>query len=217
MELSLLILKEEWNKVMYDLPIDGEADSYEFMRNAVKLVPNDVPGLTCEIGVRRGGGTYHILEALREKDSERTHICVDPYGNILYSDNEGVQQRDYTNNMRNETLPNLYNYASEHKLNILFYNLEDSEFFNRFSDGVPIYDVEKKIVNEYAFVHIDGQHDLQSVMKAAVFFGSRMSRGGIIAFDNVNHYPHDSVDRFMLDIGYQCIGESHFKRLYVRT
>jgi hypothetical protein len=174
-----------------------------------------VPGLTCEVGVRRGGGTYNILEALRENDDLRTHICIDPYGNIVYNDIAGSWRRDdYTNSMRNEVMPNLYSYASMHGLNIIFFNLEDSEYYDRFWDGVPIYEAEKQIINTYALAHIDGQHDLVSVMRAAVFFTSRIPSGGLIAFDNVNHYNHNSVHEYLILNQFEAIGEVCHKRVY---
>lgn len=197
------------------LQIDSPIETYNVMREYV-LQLKDVEGLSCEIGLRRGGGTKVIMDAFIENDDRRPHICLDPYGNIIYKDIVGAHRSDYTDDMRNETLAELYKYAYDKQLNILFFNLEDSEFYRRFADGVPIYNQEKEMINAYAYVHVDGQHDEASVKLAADFFIPRMSIGGIIMFDNTNHYPHDRIHEKMISNKFFYEGDVGFKKTYKR-
>lgn len=197
------------------LQIDSPIETYEVFKKYINDL-TDVPGLTCEIGLRRGGGTKYILDAFIEKNNVRPHICIDPYGNILYTDICGSHRSDYTDNMKNETLGELYRYAYDNSLNILFFNFEDSEFYKRFSDGVPIYDQELKIVNKYCLVHVDGQHEVYAVRMAATFFIPRMSINGIIAFDNTNHYDHSTIDELMIRNNFILVEDVMYKKIYKR-
>ena len=57
--------------------------------------------------------------------------------------------------MKNNMLKNLYNYCSLNKMECLYFPLEDTEFFKRYSDGIPIYNEKKYIINTYALVFFD--------------------------------------------------------------
>lgn len=198
------------------LQIDSPYETYDFMRKHIGTLKN-VPGLSCEIGLRRGGGTQFICDSFIDNDDKRVHVCMDPYGDILYSDIAGVHRSDYTDVMKNETLAELFKYASQKNINILFYNMEDGEFYKRFSDGVPVYDKEKYIINIYCFVHIDGQHDRDSVIEAANFFITRTCKGGLLVFDNTDHYDHTDVDTMLITNGYVLIDECFHKKIYKRV
>lgn len=197
------------------LQIDSPVEVYEVLRKHINELAT-VPGLTCEIGLRRGGGTKFILDCFLENSDFRPHICIDPYGNIMYNDIVGAHRSDYTDNMKNETLSELYKYAYDNSLNILFFNFEDSEFYKRFSDGVPIYDQEKTIVNNYCFVHVDGQHEVNAVRMAATFFIPRMSMNGILAFDNTDHYDHTTVHELMIRNSFALVDDVVHKKVYKR-
>lgn len=198
------------------LQIDGPYVTYEMMKKYIVTLKN-VPGLSCEVGLRRGGGTQIICDTFIENDDKRVHVCMDPYGDILYSDIAGVHRSDYTDVMKNETLAELFSYASQKNVNILFFNMEDSEFYKRFPDGVPVYDKEKYVINIYCFVHIDGQHDLESVLTAAKFFIPRTFKGGFLVFDNTDHYDHTDVDELLITNGYLLVDEAHNKKIYKRV
>lgn len=198
------------------LEIDSPIETYEVMTRHIKTLKG-VEGLSCEIGLRRAGGTKVILDAFMENDDRRVHICIDPYGNIIYNDIVGPHRSDYTDDMRNETLSELYRYAYDNRLNVLFFNLEDSEFYQRFFDGVPIYDQEKIIVNRYCFVHVDGQHDTPSVLLAARFFIPRISVKGIIAFDNTDHYDHLPVHELMITNSFTVVADVMNKKIYKKV
>lgn len=53
-----------------NLPRDSH--DYEVITRAIQKIPADSRGLTCEIGLRRGGGTQVILDAVAAYEA-----CVD--------------------------------------------------------------------------------------------------------------------------------------------
>jgi hypothetical protein len=198
-----------------DLP--GDSQNYDVIAEGVKASAN-VNGISCEIGLRRGGGTKVIIDSFAELGIKKTHIAIDPYGNIEYKPNDFVVQRlDYTNDMRDEALPNIYTYAKLKKINFYFFNMEDTEFFKRFSDGVPVYNEFKTIENVYSFVHFDGPHDVSSLEKEIEFFGTRTAVGGVWVFDDIHDYNHGLVEEeFILKSGFKKLDTRGRKASYIK-
>jgi hypothetical protein len=199
------------------LPGDAPSESY---KSLIKYITElkDVEGMSIEIGLRRGGGTLEIIEAFIENNDRRPHICVDPYGNIEYYGHGQIMQYDYYNSMRNETISNLYKYAEDRNVNIIFFNLEDSEFYKRFNDGVPVYDNGRKnIISKYCLAHIDGQHDVKSVNISTDFFIKNMATKGIIVYDNTDYYEHDLIHTKLLNNNFEILIEENvhsYKKVY---
>lgn len=174
-----------------------DSSSYSLLHNAVKQITKS-SGLVCEIGTRRAGSTKIIIDSLVESGNEDcTLICIDPYGDIPYPEADGISlHHDYTNSMRNETIPSLYEYAYKRIGNFVFFNMEDSEFFKRFSDGVPVYSNTKNIVGTYDFVFFDGPHDLINVKLETEFFLPRTLPGSIFVYDDTEgHYNHSIIEK----------------------
>lgn len=196
-----------------DLP--GDSADYHLLTKGVQLSAN-TPGLTCEIGLRRGGGTKHIIDALAIHAPHKVHIAIDPYGHIPYEHKEGQPVRlDYTNDMRDECLANLYQYTRQKRVPFIFFNLEDTEFFKRFRDGVPVYNLEKEIVNQYSFVHLDGPHAVGPLEEEIMFFLDRIQPGACWVFDDVvGYYNHDIIEGILLFNGFKLIDKTHHKALY---
>lgn len=178
--------------------LPGDSLDYDLLYRAAYKATN-VDGLFCEIGTRRGGSLKYIIDAVHNSQKFKHIVAIDPYGNIDYTPGDhGVQKFDYTNDMKNESMPNIYSYAHSKPVNIVFFNLEDSEFFNRFETGVPVYQETKQIINKYAFVFFDGPHDVQSVFAEVVWFLYRITVGSVFVFDDVQAYDHDYIDQFLL-------------------
>lgn len=197
-----------------DLP--GDSLEYETLWNAARSI-KDVPGMTCELGVRRGGGTKAIIDGLLSNmDLDRHHVCVDPYGNIdYYCGDEGqVLKHDYTNQMRNDCMKNLTSYVQTLPINLHFFVLEDTEFFKRYSDGIPVYNEYKKIMNEYALVHFDGPHTANILYPEIDFFKARASKGAMFIFDDILEYNHDAVEAYLLKDNYQLVTKGQRKASY---
>jgi hypothetical protein len=199
--------------------LEADSRSYAVLERAT-LAIKGVPGLVCEIGTRRGGSARVIIDSLvRNGDHGRTLICLDPYGNIEYATRQGVICRiDYTNQMRNDTLRNLYAYAADKPVNVHLLVLEDTEYFRRFADGFPTYDQNKTLQATYALVFFDGPHDIPSIKTEIDFFQPRSRPGSIWVFDDITHYDHDGrVEPYLLKIGWVLVEKVWPKASYRRT
>lgn len=189
----------------YNLP--GDSGDYELLTEAVAKVEG-VEGFTCEIGLRQGGGSYAIMEALKSTNQQKIHIAIDPYGNIDYPEGDnGVVciERGYTNSMRDGCLLELYLYCHQSQRPFLFFNLEDTEFFTRYDDGVPVYRhlAQKQLINQYALVHFDGPHTVANVTAEVDFFHPRSPVGAVWVFDDVKLYDHKIVDSYIQNLGWE--------------
>lgn len=199
--------------------LPGDSLDYDVLYDAAASIKG-VEGTVCEIGTRRGGSLKVIIDALISNgDNNRNIVCIDPYGNIDYADAEDVvMKHDYTNDMRNETLPNIYTYIQGKPVNVVFYCLEDTEFFDRFADGVPFYQEYKTMSNQYSLVFFDGPHDTPSLLKELEFFYTRSVKGTYFIFDDVQVYPHDIIHENLLKNGFEAVkyGEQQRKISYVK-
>jgi hypothetical protein len=186
--------------------MNTDSREYDILVNAVKLISN-VEGFTCEIGVREGGGTKMILDTLKSTKQNKIHIAIDPFGNIDYEHWENKKEKlDYTNDMKNRMLKNLYSYCNDNRMEVLFFPLEDTEFFSKYKDGVPIYNQYKQVLNTYALVFLDGPHTTSLVKNEFDFFKDKIPVGGVIIFDDIDQYPH------MVNLD-EYIQSNHFKLL----
>lgn len=218
-----------------------DSQEYEILVNAVAKV-GDTPGAIVEIGTRRGGSAKMIIDTLvNNRNNNRSMFCIDPYGNIEIpctnlnmsvhnpdrkiegdpnsKDITSPQRFDYDNTMRNRTIPSLYFYAYNAGLNFTFFCLEDSEFFNRYSDGVPVYEDYKTLENQYAFVFFDGPHDNENVKKEVDFFVQRAPVGTVYVFDDIWMYDHDKLieEEILFKNGFEVLEKKQIKASYVKT
>jgi hypothetical protein len=197
-----------------------DSQEYDILWNAARNIKG-VEGAVVEIGTRRGGSAKLIIDALvSNDDSNRPMFCIDPYGNIELEitninasihypgkyevDGDPMSKEvsfktkfDYTNDMRNRTIPSLYYYAYQRGLNFTFFCLEDHEFFKRYADGVPVYEEQKKLVNNYAFVFFDGPHTNEAVDEELKFFLERSTKGTTYVFDDIWMYDHDKFEKII--------------------
>ena len=218
-----------------------DSQEYEILVNAVANV-GQTPGAVVEIGTRRGGSAKMIIDTLvATNNNNRSMFCIDPYGNIDYPyTNKGlalhygpdaVKEGDvdsvetitpiklgYDNEMRNRTIPSLYYYAYNAGLNFTFFCLEDTEFFNRYADGVPVYDEYKTLESEYAFVFFDGPHDNKSLNVECEFFVKRAPIGAVFVFDDIGMYEHDKVveQDWMFANGFELLTKGVTKASYIK-
>lgn len=217
-----------------------DSGEYDILYRAVKEI-KDTQGAVVEIGTRRGGSAVIIIDALKESgNTNRSMFCIDPYGNIDYEctnksislhnphikfegDPESLTETvkikyDYSNNMRNRIIPSLYYYAYDAGLNFNFFCLEDTEFFNRYSDGVPVYNEVKDIINEYAFVFFDGPHTNDAIKTELDFFLERSVPGSVFVFDDIWMMDHDRiVEERIFGLGWKTLEKGKIKASYVRT
>lgn len=194
-----------------------DSREYHILTNAIDKIQN-VDGFTCEIGVREGGSTEIILNKLKNTQQNKIHIAIDPFGNIEYEHWENRKERlDYTNKMKNNMLKNLYKFCSENNMECLYFPLEDTEFFNRYSDGVPIYNENKYILNKYSFVFFDGPHTTVLVKNEFDFFYNKIPSGGIIVFDDIDQYPHmKNLDTYIREKDFEILEKGICKISYIK-
>jgi len=198
---------------------DAPDEAYFVMEDGAKLIKG-VPGLTCEIGVRRGLGSATIMSSCQHNDDKRVHVGIDPWGNIEYHDHGGYRRIDYTNEMKRETLRDLYNWCSITNQEFLLFIMRDVEFFERFATGIPVHDYTSSVVNEYAYVYFDGPHNNESVQVEIEFFEARAPVGAVFQFDNTDQYDHTLIDKWLVDHGFEFIplgeGGLCYKQSYQR-
>jgi hypothetical protein len=175
--------------------LETDGLEYDILYDAAQEIKG-VEGLTCELGVRRGGSSVLMIQACLDNDDKRIHVGIDPYGNIEFFHPHaaaGVKMRsDWTNKMKQESLPALFQFCNEKEVEFIFFNLESTEFFNRFADGIPIYNEYKRLINQYALVFFDAppSPDGATKLAEAEFFHPRTPVGGVFVFDDVNIYNH---------------------------
>jgi hypothetical protein len=214
-----------------------DSQEYEVLMNAAAQIAS-VEGAVIEIGTRRGGSAKMIIDVLASQGQKRSVFCIDPYGNIeidctnlnmtmhnpdrkIEGDKQSKeitspQRFDYDNTMRNRVIPSLYYYAYQAGMNFTFFCLEDTEFFNRYSDGVPVYENEKKIENKYAFVFFDGPHDNKTLFLETEFFLNRCTIGTVFVYDDIWMYDHDAIEKMLFANGFEVLEKKQIKASYVK-
>jgi hypothetical protein len=203
------------------MSLTTDGNDYEVLARAAARVKG-VPGLVLEIGTRRGGSAKIMVDALQSvQDFGRTFILLDPYGNIPYnynpSSNQLAVRLDYTNQMRAETIPELLRYGWERQTNMMFLNLEDTEYMARFSDYFPVYSEVKYRENKYALVYYDGPHDVTSILKQTQFFADRSWSGTRYVYDDHAWYDHGIINEYLAKHNFECVELVGQKVSYVRT
>mgnify|MGYP005986269571 FL=1 len=170
--------------------IEGDSIEYNLIEKVCSLITTEKP-FTCEIGVRLGKGSQTILESLKHKD--HWHIGIDPYGDIDYEHfdkNSGIRHNSgksptYPNSMKTTLLQNI---GFD---NFTLFQMSDTDFMNKFSEGVPIYRKQREMINHYDLVFLDGPHKTFDVLKELVFFGERLNNKGFIILDDYPTYKFD--------------------------
>ncbi|WP_313674310.1 class I SAM-dependent methyltransferase [Mycolicibacterium sp.] len=211
---------------------------YEILQRAVWEIKG-VPGAIVEIGTREGGSAKLIIDTLvSEGDTRREMFCIDPYGDLdfpmanraitrfnleaeLRGDPDSVHESvalklGYDNSMRNKIVPALYWYAYRAGIDFTLFFLEDTEFFERYADGVPVYNDGKRLVNEYSFVFYDGPHTNEAVDRELAFFIPRTHVGSVAVFDDIWMMDHEGVaeEKWLLPNGWELIEKGEQKASY---
>jgi len=198
--------------------IQGDSAEYEYLTEAVWL-SKDINGLCIELGVRRGMGCKTLMDAVKEYCPDKSVIGVDPYGNIEYFHKENEKVRlDYTNTMKNEAMQALYAYSESIGVYLNHYTLEDTEFFNSFKNGVPIYKDFKEVINQYSVVHLDGPHSVGAILLEISFFNPRMNSGAVIVIDDISidFVDINPINNELERLGWDVLKQGNKKGVYQR-
>jgi len=198
-----------------DLKFGGDSSDYHVLEESTEHI-KDLPGMTCEIGLREGAGTKAILDGLLKRNKRKPHIVIDRYGHLEYQYlQHDLVAYDYSNQMRDRTLLNLFAFTYQMELNVIFFCMDDEEFFKRFADGVPIYDQKKKrIETQYCLVHLDGPHWEELIRAEIEWFNDRMMNGGVIVVDDVNLKDYNKIHDRLIELNFCEIISSPKKKAY---
>lgn len=161
-----------------------------------------VPGLSVEVGLREGGGTHHMIV---QYNHPRTHIAIDPYGSLPYEWQENtIAPWVYDNEMRNNAVAALFQLTNGTNVNFVFLNMMDSDYFELFAKGYPLFVDGKRVVeNRYAIVHLDAIHALHAIERQVEFFAPRISPNGMLVFDDIEgFYNHAHIEQIVLEKGF---------------
>lgn len=195
----------------------NDIKSQTLLKECVYKIKN-VSGIFCEMGLRKGGGSEIFMNYFLENNDKRIFIAIDPYGDIEYQYSDSricdIGVTNYSNEMRRETLANIYKFCHEKSLDFYFFCLEDKEFFKRYGDGIPIYDRYKRIENKYALVYLDGPHGTDLIINEILFFAERLNKGGIIIFDDLDKFNWSIVCDFCLNLGFILLNETNNKAAF---
>lgn len=198
------------------LPTDST--EYELLIAAAEEASR-VEGMSCELGLRRGGGTRMILDTFIRLGVYKNHVAVDPWGDIEYlttEKNRVVLPTDYTNEMRSLCMAELHMYYNGKPVNPVVYNMTDEEFFKRFPDYVPFYNKKGRThETHYCIAHLDGPHDSDVVINEARFFSPRMKPGAMLVCDDTNLYDHAKSEAVILnELGFEVASRGQRKLVY---
>lgn len=194
---------------MNPLTLETDSREYDVLYHAAveSLIAK---GASVEIGVRMGGGSELIMRATanaRVDDPEkgyRTHIGIDPWGDLPYILSGRDSGYRYSDEMRQQALKGLYHVAHELDVDLLVFNMRDTDFFRCFQTGVPFYrNGREQFINQYSLVHFDGPHNVENVIEEMEFFAPRMSHLSWWVFDDVYLYDHASIESRIFDAGFE--------------
>lgn len=193
--------------------LETDSAEYEMLAEAVASTRH-LNGIAIELGTRKGGSMQTIMDNLRPND---VVISIDPYGHILYNTGwAGRTRLDYTNSMRNQAMAALYAYADERQVNFLHFSLEDTEFFARFSSGVPVYDTEKMIINEYSVAFLDAGHTIDDIFEELCFFAIRMREGAKVVVDDIDFIDVARLNELASGLDFAVHQQGGKKVVYVK-
>lgn len=199
--------------------IEGDSYEYEIINRGVELSAS-VEGMCAEIGLRRGMGTKHIIDAVHENCPDKTIISIDPYGSILYHGREHMEpcRLDYTNQMKRECMVDIWSYLIDKPVRWRYEDMTDEQFFVRFSDGVPRYELEETIETKYCFAHLDGPHNVKHVSKEIKWFNERMDTGSTICIDDItpDFIMIEPIEQLFTELGWEYVIKGEKKGLWIK-
>lgn len=203
---------------MIQLP--GDSSEYDLIYKGVEL-SKDVDGMCLEIGLRLGGGMKEIVDAIHDHSPKKVALSIDPFGHIPYEHKEGEFVRlGYTEDMKCECLVNLYQYVKDKQVHFIFFDLEDTEFFKRYPEGVPVYRYDKEIIGTYSFIHFDGPHAVEPLTNEINFFVQRINKGAVWCFDDIgnngaiHYYDHNKIEQYLFSLNFELIEKRSAKAIY---
>ena len=198
--------------------LTGDSDEYDYLYEAVVLSAV-VEGMCCEVGLRLGLGTKTIIDAVSQHCPQKLVVSVDCYGNVPYTGREpnGETHYDYTDDMRNECMANMWAYIKENPVDYRFFNLADFDYFELFKNGMPYYRYGGGFwVSKYSMVHLDAQHTVADIIRQTDWFNERMLSGATIAIDDItpDFLDFEPIKQHLIQLQFEHIKTGGKKSLW---
>lgn len=169
--------------VEYELLVEAVKSSYKKETNGYVL--------TCEIGVHEGHGSQIMLEEGRKKFQNFHHLGIDPYGNV---------QLGVSNKVKWNLKKDLINYLEFHLM-----EMTDTEYMDKYRNGVIIYDEKPQLLNRYTCVHFDGPQGTTDVLREVMFFCHRAHIGTTFCFNDYKRYKMDMIVNLCSVYGFRVL------------
>ena len=177
--------------------IEGDSVEYELLKKWSKDF--DCQGYkSCEIGVRQGLGSMVIMNSVK---NNYIHVGIDPYSNLKYQhyDVTKPESFDYTDQMRDTLLNDLYKYRNEGLFTLA--NMTDTEFMSN----------PDNMNSKYSFVHFDGPHMTKDVLTEAIWFANRCAPDTRFVFDDYPYYDMPLIEKCLNYFNFKIVAKGQSK------
>lgn len=141
-------------------------------------------GVTMEIGSYQGRTTKAILDFLNLIYSDRAPlvITVDPYGSKFYNSGDSKGDLNYGDNLYLDLKKNTLTYSNHAHFKVTsFEALAILPGLHYYREGIS------NRMDSFSFVFLDGEHDLDTVMKEHNVLTNFLLTGGRMVVDNVDN------------------------------
>ena len=197
----------------------------EFYQMALRVAceaPEGVPFL--EIGTREGGSAMVLLKAIKDSRVSRALITVDPYGRkpyILEKDEkhpelvpEGYREIeiDHREDYYRGAAWLLADFCFREKLDHFHFHIESADFMATYP-MMKIWWEGRVLEQKFAFVYLDGEHNIQPVVNELNWFIPRMVENGIISIDDIEHV-YDSGNEMLTRVVKEAYVTPGINRLF---
>ena len=166
-------------------------------------------GVVVEFGTGRGVAGRLMMPMLHGQ----WYYTVDPYapyskGDIDPWESVNQHQRhgdDFYIQGKEATLETLSELADKVGCNFKHMDMTDTAFIRESNE-------------KFKFVYVDSDHSLSHVMKVTNLLVQldKVVDGGVIVYDDISCYEHDTVDFYLRKNDYACVGRGDFKAVYIR-
>lgn len=166
-------------------------------------------GVVVEFGTGRGVAGRLMMPMLHGQ----WYYTVDPYAPYGTGDIdpwESVNQHqkkgdDFYIQGKEATLELLSDLADKVGCNFKHMDMTDTAFIRESNE-------------RFKFVYVDSDHTLKHVMKTTNLLVTldKIVDGGIIVYDDISCYEHDTVDGYLKGKGFACVGRGDFKAVYIK-
>lgn len=147
------------------------------------------------------------------------NIKWDPeWGDPTSKTNVIPSQWNFSDELRDQVVPIVHNYATSKGMNFKFFNMTTDEFYDKFNDGIS-YPIDGNIVkkNTYKFILVDRDVTEEYAITATNFFKDKIVSGGIIVYDESTLYKFDNVHTLLVNNNFSLIESGDFKTVYKKN